>query len=180
MFQTFSKLVSAIKGGRAQNGTSPTTELHVKWAPEVYDPPATSMSHTVKKNHHQRSKAKKKDCHKNKHSKGKSSRGSSMERKHANHSSTGTISNPLDMRFVSSFVCVDSTFSTMHLNHGCKCNIYVFFRLPVAGDRLLLDGYGKSNTEVLEYAVGTRESKCGGGFLREALAKVNLSTAEAS
>lgn len=144
------KLVSAMKGSRAQNGTSPTMKLHVKWAPEVYDPPATSMSHTVKKSYHQRPKAKKKDSHKNKHSKGKSSRASGMERKHANHSSTGTVSNPLDMR------------------------------LPVAGGRLLSDGYGKSKAEVLEYAVSTRESKCGGGFLREAFAKVNLSTAEAS
>ncbi|XP_008807744.2 uncharacterized protein LOC103720010 [Phoenix dactylifera] len=144
------KLVSAMKGGRAQNGVSPTVKLQVKWAPEVYDPPATSLSHTVKKSHHQRPKAKKKDNHKNKHNKGRSSRGSGLERKRANQSSIGTVSNPLDMRF------------------------------PVAGDRLLLDRFGKSNAEALEYAVSTRESKCGGGFLREALAKVNLSTAEAS
>nr|XP_029120240.1 uncharacterized protein LOC105044460 isoform X1 [Elaeis guineensis] len=142
------KLVSAIKGGRAQNGISPTTKPHVKWAPEVYDPPATSMSHTVKKSHQQRPKAKKKN-HKNKH-KVKSSRGGGTERKHANRCSTSNASEPLDRR------------------------------LPAAGERLLSDGCGNTNAEVLEYAVSTCESKCRSSFLREAIAKVHLSTAEAS
>ncbi|XP_038980120.1 uncharacterized protein LOC103710838 [Phoenix dactylifera] len=141
-------LVSAMKGRRAQNGISPTTRLHVKWAPEVYDPPATSMSHTLKKSHQQRPKAKKKN-HKNKH-KGKPSRGSGTERKHANRSSTSPVSEPSDRR------------------------------LPAAGDRSLLGGYRKTNAEVLEYAASTRESKCGSSFLREAIAEVHLSTAEAS
>lgn len=147
---TSSKPVSAMKGGRAQNGTSLAMKLHVQWAQDVYDPPATSMSHTVKKSHHQRPKAKRKDYHKNKHNKGKSSRGFGTERKHANRSSTSTVSDPM------------------------------YMRLSTAGDGLLLDGYGKSNAEVLEYSASARESKCGSRFLREALAKVRISTAEAS
>ncbi|XP_022942530.1 uncharacterized protein LOC111447535 [Cucurbita moschata] len=43
------KLVSAMKGSRAQHlGLSP--KLSVKWAPDVYDPPQTSLSHCVKNN----------------------------------------------------------------------------------------------------------------------------------
>jgi len=64
-----------MKGGRALNGTLVRSELRVKWAPEVYDPPATSMSQTM--TGHQRPKANKKDKHKHK---GKSSRGNGSER----------------------------------------------------------------------------------------------------
>lgn len=77
------KIVSAMKGGRAQNGSLPEMELHVKWAPEVYDPPCTSMSHTVN-GHRPRPKAKKKDNRKK--NKGKSARGSGgSEKKNASH-----------------------------------------------------------------------------------------------
>lgn len=48
-FQLQTYLKSAMKGSRAQQaGASPRcTDLHVKWAPDVYDPPVTSQSHTV-------------------------------------------------------------------------------------------------------------------------------------
>lgn len=89
------ELVSAMKGGRAQNGVSQNEKLHVKWAPEVYDPLVSSMSHTVQ-NRLQRPKAKKKDKHKN--TKGKSSRGShSNEKKSTNRKNIGNIFDPRDM-----------------------------------------------------------------------------------
>ncbi|VAH65268.1 unnamed protein product [Triticum turgidum subsp. durum] len=47
-------LVSAMKGSRAKRGI--VTKLSVSWAPDVYDPPVTSDSHTVKP--HQRSSRK--------------------------------------------------------------------------------------------------------------------------
>ncbi|XP_068317948.1 uncharacterized protein [Pyrus communis] len=53
-----SKLLSAVKGSRAKEGLSPG-KLSVKWAPDVYDPPATSMSHTVTGKKQQKSKNKK-------------------------------------------------------------------------------------------------------------------------
>ncbi|KAB2622198.1 chloride intracellular channel protein 6-like [Pyrus ussuriensis x Pyrus communis] len=53
-----SKLLSALKGSRAKEGLSPG-KLSVKWAPDVYDPPATSMSHTVTGKKQQKSKNKK-------------------------------------------------------------------------------------------------------------------------
>ncbi|XP_078429363.1 uncharacterized protein LOC144701419 [Wolffia australiana] len=54
-------LVSAMKGGREKAG-SPRMKMQVKWADDVYDPPTSSMSHTVKNSSSyskQRSKAKK-------------------------------------------------------------------------------------------------------------------------
>ncbi|MQL74737.1 hypothetical protein Taro_007092 [Colocasia esculenta] len=78
--QATSKLVSALKGGREREGAPPKTKLTVRWAPDVYDPPATSMSHTVNNHHYQRPKARKKDQHKHKH-KSKYSRGSTREKK---------------------------------------------------------------------------------------------------
>ncbi|KAF8006321.1 hypothetical protein BT93_K0577 [Corymbia citriodora subsp. variegata] len=43
-FPTSSKLVPALKGTREKQGASPR-KLTVRWAPDVYDPPPTSVSH---------------------------------------------------------------------------------------------------------------------------------------
>lgn len=69
------KLVSAMKGSREKQGKIPHKKLHVKWAPDVYDPVPTSVSH-VPTNKPQRHKSDgKKNGKKNKHkSLGKSSR----------------------------------------------------------------------------------------------------------
>ncbi|XP_058099107.1 uncharacterized protein LOC131243632 [Magnolia sinica] len=89
------KLISAMKGGRKQQGTPWKVRLNVTWAPDVYDPPETSLSHTVK-SHQQHSRGKKKD-YRHRH-KGKSARGSSSERKHhVNRRSTG-YTGPLHLR----------------------------------------------------------------------------------
>lgn len=92
-----SKLISAVKGSRAKNGSPSNVQLRVKWAPEVYDPPCTTVSHTVKKSHHQRPRAKKKDGNKHKH-KGKSARGTNTERRSTNRSSAGNMAESVDMR----------------------------------------------------------------------------------
>lgn len=52
------KLLSAMKGSREKEGLS-AGKLTVKWAPDVYDPPVTLMSHTVKGNKQQKSRNKK-------------------------------------------------------------------------------------------------------------------------
>ncbi|RWW81050.1 hypothetical protein BHE74_00010582 [Ensete ventricosum] len=98
-----SKLISAIRGSRAKNGSPSNVQLHVKWAPEVYDPPCTTMSHTVKKSHHQRPRAKKKDGNKHKH-KGKSARGSNTERRSPNRSSVGNMAESVDMRLILDYI----------------------------------------------------------------------------
>ncbi|KAI0531460.1 hypothetical protein KFK09_001015 [Dendrobium nobile] len=69
-----SDLVSAMKGGRAQSGIALRSDLHVKWAPDVYDPPTTSSRRpqsTKQSSNHPRIKPKRKDKHKEKHPKGK-------------------------------------------------------------------------------------------------------------
>lgn len=86
-------LVSAMKGGRAQNGAMVKSDLRVKWALEVYDPPSTSMSHTM--NRHQRPKAKKRDKYKHK---GKSSKGNGGDRKRGNRKSINNTPDPQNVR----------------------------------------------------------------------------------
>ncbi|KAK2657892.1 hypothetical protein Ddye_010944 [Dipteronia dyeriana] len=73
------KLVSAMKGSREKLGAAPR-KLTVKWAPDVYDPPPTIVSHTVNRSKKQQ-KLKKERNNKQKNGKkwqkGNSSRGSS-------------------------------------------------------------------------------------------------------
>ncbi|XP_059427904.1 uncharacterized protein LOC132161738 [Corylus avellana] len=52
------KLVSAMKGSREKQGVV-QEKLTVKWAPDVYDPMPTSVSHSVKSKSSQKSKNKK-------------------------------------------------------------------------------------------------------------------------
>ncbi|KAK8632240.1 hypothetical protein V6N13_072635 [Hibiscus sabdariffa] len=58
------KLVSALKGSREKQGLPPK-KLTVKWAPDVYDPPPTSVLHTVRNKKQPKSKKKKNDKKKN-------------------------------------------------------------------------------------------------------------------
>ncbi|KAK4345555.1 hypothetical protein RND71_035731 [Anisodus tanguticus] len=71
---TASKLVSAIKGGREKQGSLPR-KLTVTWAPDVYDPIPTSVSHVPNKGQSHKSGKKKNGKNKQK-TNGKSSRGS--------------------------------------------------------------------------------------------------------
>ncbi|BAF06521.1 uncharacterized serine-rich protein C215.13 [Oryza sativa Japonica Group] len=83
-------LVSAMKGSRAKLGI--VTSLSVSWAPDVYDPPVTSGSHTVKG--HQRSSRKSHYKYKPaKSSSSRSSSGSKKDRKHSRHSSSSSSSS---------------------------------------------------------------------------------------
>ena len=61
------KLIPAMKGGREKNGiASPTENRHVNWAPDVYDPPVTSVCHSVTNSYQRRSKHRKKEKNKQK------------------------------------------------------------------------------------------------------------------
>ncbi|GMH23097.1 hypothetical protein Nepgr_024940 [Nepenthes gracilis] len=73
------KLISAMKGSREKEGASPR-DLNVSWAPDVWEPPSTSLSHTVKKTTQQQFKNNKKHG-KGKH-KGKNTRTGPKEKKH--------------------------------------------------------------------------------------------------
>lgn len=73
-----SKLVSAMKGSREKNGASPR-KLSVSWAPDVYDPMPTSVSHSVRGGKKQQKSRNNKKNWKNgkKGQKGNTSRGGS-------------------------------------------------------------------------------------------------------
>jgi hypothetical protein len=44
------KQKSALRGGYEQLGFGPRPKLHVKWAPSVWEPPSSIVSHTVNDN----------------------------------------------------------------------------------------------------------------------------------
>ncbi|KAL9261793.1 hypothetical protein AKJ16_DCAP05676 [Drosera capensis] len=82
------KLVSAMKGSREEG--APLKKLSVSWAPDVYDPPPTSVSHLPKKKTQQQFKNNKK--HGKGKQKGKNMRnggGSPKDKKH-NRKVSGT------------------------------------------------------------------------------------------
>lgn len=72
--QTPLKLVSAMKGSREKEGI-PFNKLNVTWTPDVYDPPPTIVSHTVRTYKKQQQSKNNRKNGKNKQ-KGKSPRGS--------------------------------------------------------------------------------------------------------
>ncbi|KAJ0028603.1 hypothetical protein Pint_35444 [Pistacia integerrima] len=86
------KLVSAMKGSREREGGSPR-KLTVKWAPDVYDPPPTIVSHTVNRGRKQQ-KFKKDERKKQKNGKkgqrGNSSHGSGKDKRQFRKSAGST------------------------------------------------------------------------------------------
>ncbi|KAK7345665.1 hypothetical protein VNO77_16273 [Canavalia gladiata] len=75
------KLVSAMKGSREKQGRS-QMKLTVKWAPDVYDPVPTILSHTVKSKKQQKSRIRKSEKRNGK--KGYSKRGSGKGKQNRN------------------------------------------------------------------------------------------------
>ncbi|KAL1313589.1 uncharacterized protein LOC107648191 isoform X1 [Arachis ipaensis] len=53
------KLISAMKGSREKNNGGSPTKLTVKWAPDVYDPVPSLVSHTVRSRKQPKSRKKK-------------------------------------------------------------------------------------------------------------------------
>ncbi|CAL4960780.1 unnamed protein product [Urochloa decumbens] len=87
--------VSAMKGTRAKQGI--VTKLSVSWATDVYDPPVTSDSHTVRGHH----RSSRKGHNKYKPSKSSSSRntsGSKNDKKHSRHSSSSSGGSKKDRK----------------------------------------------------------------------------------
>ncbi|XP_062230538.1 uncharacterized protein LOC133928292 [Phragmites australis] len=88
------KLISAMKGSRQKNGmASPTESRHIKWAPDVYDPPVTSVCHSVNNSYQRRSKSRKKEKNKQKKHKGKS------KKKHQNCTQNSSALKAPDLGF---------------------------------------------------------------------------------
>ncbi|EPS59909.1 hypothetical protein M569_14897, partial [Genlisea aurea] len=78
-------LIPAIKGSHQKHGTMPPRKLSVTWAPDVYDPIPTSVSHvpSSKQQHHKYNNRRKKSdkYHYKQKDGGKSSRSSSSKSK---------------------------------------------------------------------------------------------------
>ncbi|OAY85002.1 uncharacterized protein LOC109728183 [Ananas comosus] len=149
--ETARKLVSAMKGSRAEQGIVLMSKLSVKWAEDVYDPPVTAESHTVRGHHRHRSKANKKDYNKNKHSKAKSSSRNSSDRRHAYHRSSSKITDPHLLRLQ------DFREKSSTLNKAAMSIV----------------------EDAPECAARAQELKCGGSFMGP-LSPMHLPLAEAS
>ncbi|RLN29112.1 uncharacterized protein C2845_PM05G10470 [Panicum miliaceum] len=141
------KLISAMKGGREKNGmASPTENRHVKWAPDVYDPPVTSVCHSVNSSYQRRSKSRKE---KNKQKKKQKQKGKS-KKNHQNSIQSSSVMQVPD--------------------HGLK-------GVSTTGGQSSVDDHA---TMIMDYSMGNQEAKCGSSFLRESVAKMHFSIAEAS
>lgn len=141
------KLVSAMKGSCQKNGMASKTEnRHVKWAPDVYDPPVTSVCHSVNYSYQRRSKSRKKDKNKQK----QKHKGRSKKKQHNASQNSAVLQAP-----------------------GLK-------DVGTSSGGSAPDDLGKQETEILDYGNSSQEDKCGSSFLRETVAKMHFSTAEAS
>ncbi|CAL9772437.1 unnamed protein product [Musa acuminata subsp. burmannicoides] len=142
---TTPNLVSAMKGGRAQEGKPLKSKLSVKWSPEVYDPPATSESHTVK-GHIRRLKTLKKDHHKQKHGKSKSYKGSGADRKHVSRKSTSTM---IDSRILR----LEALRARAALNSPCQSKVEVMDFSGVTGELKCGNSYCNKSLAALHLPV---------------------------
>ncbi|XP_042424208.1 uncharacterized protein LOC122011866 isoform X1 [Zingiber officinale] len=122
---TTPKLISALKGSRAQIGMQSNTKLTVKWAPDVYDPPVTSDCHTVK-GHHRRYKIIKKEPRKQKHSKNKSYKISSHDRKSLSQKGMDNIDSGMMMSSPKTLML--KSFNILSILTCNKCLIYSCLR----------------------------------------------------
>ncbi|CAN6345032.1 unnamed protein product [Urochloa humidicola] len=142
------KLISAMKGGREKNGmASPTENRHVKWAPDVYDPPVTSVCHSVNSSYQRRSKTRKKE--KNKQKKKQKRKGKSKK----NHQNS-----------------IQSSSATQVPDHGLETISTTDCQSSVDDNEAM----------IMDYSMGNQEAKCGSSYLRESVAKMHFSIAEAS
>ncbi|KAK9061470.1 hypothetical protein SSX86_018651 [Deinandra increscens subsp. villosa] len=93
------KLVSAMKGSREKQGATPPVKLTVKWAPDVYDPVPTSVSHVVSNSRSSSKHSKKNSKSRQKHA-SKSSRGcKSKDKKQVRKRSGNTSSSSSGMSY---------------------------------------------------------------------------------
>ncbi|XP_030542508.1 uncharacterized protein LOC115749712 isoform X2 [Rhodamnia argentea] len=150
-FPTSSELVSAMKGTREKLGASPG-KLTVRWAPDVYDPPPTSVSHFLSRGTKQQ-KVPKKDKRNGKRgqkgkdfSRGTSGKDSSKRDKKKKHSRRPSGSS-------------DRCFNKLDDNN-CRLGI---------------------PDDMRQFDIGNPvpDSSCGSSFFKHSLTQVHYSAAEA-
>lgn len=153
------KLVSAMKGGREKEGLAPR-KLSVSWAPDVYDPPPSSVSHLPKRNNHSYRSSKK-------HSKGKqkskNSQGSSSSRKKDKKHHHRKVSEKAEPSLRLTFA-MDPVLATN------------------TEKNLSTSNYNSTTMELLDFDNGedcdNPDSNCGSSFLRKSCGTLHLSYAE--
>jgi hypothetical protein len=191
------KPISAMKGSREKNGmASPTENRHVKWAPDVYDPPVTSVCHSVSSNYQyqRRSKLRKKEKErkeKEKREKKERIKQKKKEKMKSKKSQQNAIQNSSvlqtpDLGYDPAFYHCSCVYTT-HRNVHMKICSYsytplVLIRLEdvsASNGQSSLNGLGKHEAVILDYNI-SKEGKCGSSFLRESVSKMHFSIAEAS
>ncbi|KAL3327468.1 hypothetical protein AABB24_035249 [Solanum stoloniferum] len=152
------KLVSAIKGSREKQG-KPPKKLSVTWAPDVYDPIPTAVSHVPNKVQRHRSDHRKNGKNKQK-SNGKSSRGSKGKEKKQGRKHGGSMRR-------SYYPLEDNDIMTCSSFHSLEDNITAHSSGLQAG--------------AMDYDIGSPpDSFCGSSFLKKSVTKLHFPVAKAS
>jgi hypothetical protein len=186
------KPISAMKGSREKNGmASPTENRHVKWAPDVYDPPVTSVCHSVSSSYQyqRRSKLRKKEKErkeKEKREKKEKIKKKKKQKMKSKKSQQNAIQNSSvlqtpDVGYDPAFYHCSCVYTTLHMKI-CSYMPLVLIRLEdvsASNGQSALNDLGKHEAVILDYNIG-KEAKCGSSFLRESVSKMHFSIAEAS
>ncbi|MCD7458325.1 hypothetical protein HAX54_037921 [Datura stramonium] len=153
------KLVSAIKGSREKQG-KPPKKLSVTWAPDVYDPIPTAVSHVPNKVQRHRSDHRKNGKNKQK-SNGKSSRGSKGKDKKQGRKHGASTKR--------------SCYHPLEDNHTMTCSSFHSLE-----DNVTAHSSGLQAGAV-DYDIGsTPDPFCGSSFLKKSVTKLHFPVAEAS
>ncbi|KAJ8532965.1 hypothetical protein K7X08_015854 [Anisodus acutangulus] len=154
---TASKLVSAIKGSREKQG-KPPKKLAVTWAPDVYDPIPTAVSHVPSKVQRHRSDNRKNGKYKQK-SNSKSSRGSKGKDKKQGRKHGGRT----------------KSYHPLEDNHVMSCSSFHSLE-----DNITAHSSGLQAGAV-DYDIGSAPDPfCGSSFLKKSVTKLHFPIAEAS
>lgn len=147
--------MSAMKGSCEKQGAT-QRKLRVTWAPDVYDPIPTSVSHALRRSTRQQKASRKDKKHGKRGHKGKdSSRGSG---------SKDSSSDGKDKRKKKKKHSVQTPVSS----NSCD-------KLPDSGS-VVLD---PKPDQVENYGMGIFDNSCGDNFLKISLTKAHYSLAEA-
>ncbi|KAK4759632.1 hypothetical protein SAY87_022763 [Trapa incisa] len=151
------KLISAMKGSREKQGTT-QRKLKVTWAPDVYDPIPTSVSHAPRRSTRQHKASRKDKRHGKKGHKGKDSpRGSGS-------GSKDSSSDGKDKRKKKKKHSAQPSMSSS------SC-----YKSPHAGNGVLV----LKPDQVENCGMGILDTSCGDSFLKMSLAKAHYPLAEA-
>lgn len=169
--QTPLKLVSAMKGSRAQLG-APPRNLTVTWAPDVYDPIPTAVSHVPNKKP-QRYKNDNKRNGKNKQKGGgKASRSKGKEKKQSRKSG-GSSSKPFKFVDDNNIGPWSGASQGSALDFGVSPDPFYDSQL---GESLS----GGPHASTLDFGVSSHDPFCGRSFMKNSVTSMHFPVTEAT